>query len=109
MSSDLRKYFLPFLTTMPEPMNLLRWYITVVLGTASLSLSSLLVTPVPEVLALIISFSSAGSSASSFEARSKALQNQTVSSSMLSSLGLDMDRIIIRSSTGMLTTMHLNI
>ncbi len=109
MSSDLRKYFLPFLTTRPEPMNLLRWYITVVLGMSSLPFSSLLVTPDPDELALTISLRSAGSRDSSLESRSKALQNQNVSSSMLSSLGLAIDLIIILSSTGMLTIMHLNV
>jgi len=109
MSSDRRKYFLPFLTTRPEPMNLLRWYITVVRGTSSLALSSLLVTPAPVVLALTISLRSAGSMDSSLESRSNALQNQKVSSSMLSLLGLAIDLIIILSSTGMFTIMYLNI
>lgn len=109
MSSDLRKYFLPLRTTSPDPMNRLRWYITVVRGMSSFPCSSMLVTPEPVAEALAIALKSAGSSASSLEPRSNALQNQNVSSSMLSSLGLAIDLIIILSSTGMLTIIHLNI
>ena len=82
---------------------------TVVRGTASRSLSSLLVTPVPSTLALTISLNRLGSRASPPEARSNALQNQKVSSSTLSAVGLAMDLIIMRSSECMLTILCLNI
>ncbi len=96
-----RKYSLPFLTTRPESMNLLRSYIVVLSGSFSSLLSTLLVVPTPLMLFVTIMPNIVLSDVSPLPERSNDSKNQLVRAWAFSSLGLLTVLMTLFSALGM--------